>query len=205
MIRAGDALETEAVPPSRIVFRRGIERQHSTQSGRSSCRIGDEMEPNTSTADIRQRSIAYHEAGHAVTGYYFGRSLGPMRIYEDAGELRGEAKVFAGERGEFCILAAGRACAEAFDLHQHPTDYAIDYAKLDELLSKDIPDDAEDDVFEARKQTVLNEIGQLLARPDFRAAVAALAEHLLAAGSIDSGDEVATIISVHMEQGRPDL
>jgi hypothetical protein len=158
------------------------------------------VELNTNTANIRRRSIAHHEAGHAVTGYFFGRSLGPMRIYEDAGRLRGEAKVFPGEHGELCILAAGRVCAEAFDLPQYPTDYAIDYAKLDELLSGDVPLDAEDDVLEARKQFVLRDVGQLVARRDFRAAVAALAERLLATGSIDSGDEVAAIISVHLEQ-----
>jgi hypothetical protein len=156
------------------------------------------MQEEPEATELRRRAVAYHEAGHAVMGYYFRRPLGPARLYIDTGQLRGEAKIYPGDRGEPYILAAGRACALSFGLPQERKDYAIDYEKLAEELSRSIPPDSDDDVFESREREVLETTARLFQLPDFRSAATAFAERLLVTDAIDDADEVVALISAHL-------
>lgn len=94
------------------------------------------MQTESKSPELRRRAVAYHEAGHAVMGHYFGRLLGAARLYVDTGQLRGEVQIYPGDHGEPYILAAGRACALSFGLPQEYRDYAIDYERLAKELSR---------------------------------------------------------------------
>jgi hypothetical protein len=145
----------------------------------------------------RWYAAAYHEAGHAIVAFYYGCVLGPIRIFEEHGRIRGEATLNRDSRYEPAIAASGRACAEAFGFRQTNLETADDDYVLAARLSERLTSEAEDTVLEELIDAVRRETALLFDRENFREAARALAERLLKEHQIDS-DAAEQIIRSHV-------